>query len=223
MGVTAATGQLADNHDIISVTTDTDVTQGDVVVRSERRIVESGAKVANSQLFAVQPNGPIENRLQKIETALNDILNRMATLDLEMEHFGVGTEEKLRNIVGKLSKREDESERRIEVIEGIVRQQVEHHVVSHIEDRLADHEAGIKADLQETVNDIADHIDRQVDTIEKHKEQVGSFVVNEAEKILGSMGGGGWKMPFYFLLILVLGGLGSGYYYFQQFKKKHFL
>jgi mannose-binding lectin 2 len=226
MGITASTGQLGDNHDIISVSTDTDTRRGAAVVSAEKRIVEGGAKVLpGARLFPQNPNGPVEARLLKIENAINDILKSMADVDLEMEHFGVDTEEKLKNIIGKLSKREDEAERRLEVIEGIVRDQVEHHVVSHIEDRLADHEAGIKADLQETVNDIADHIDRQVDSMEKHKDDTASYVRDAAETLAGNLdgAGGSWKMPFYFLLVVVLASVGAGFHYFQQFKKKHFL
>ncbi len=226
MGVTASTGQLGDNHDILSVTSDTDVRRGASLVQQEKRIIESGVKVLpTAKLFVPNPNGPVEARLLKIENAINDIMIRMEKFDLEVDHFGVDTEEKLKNIIGKLSKREDEAERRIDVIENIVREQVEHHVVSHIEDRLADHEAGIKADLQETVNDIADHIDRQVDNIERHKDEVGTYVKETADAVLGNISGAGgsWKLPFYFLLILVIGSMGAGFHYFQQFKKKHFL
>ena len=226
MGLTASTGQLGDNHDIISVTTDTDIRRGEAIVNAEKRIVEGGSKVLpGARLFPQNPNGPVEARLLKIENALNEVMRSLENVDLEMEHFGVDTEEKLKNIIGKLSKREDDAERRLEVIEGIVRDQVEHHVVSHIEDRLADHEAGIKADLQETVNDIADHIDRQVDTMEKHKDDTATYVRDAAETIAGNLdgAGGSWKMPFYFLLLVVLASMGAGFYYFQQFKKKHFL
>ena len=226
MGITASTGQLGDNHDIISVSSDTDVRKGVAFMAQEKRILESGNKIAPvTNIFPSNPNGPVEARLLKIEKAINDIMLNMDKLGLEIDHFGVDTDEKIKNIIGKLSKREDEAERRLDVIEHIVREQVEHHVVSHIEDRLADHEAGIKADLQETVNDIADHIDRQVDVIERHKDEVGTYVKETADNVLGNLSGSGgaWKVAFFFQLVLFVVVAAGLYHQIVKIKKSHFL
>lgn len=223
MGISASTGSLADNHDIISIQTDSDPARGMSLMTHEKQIIDNGAdKLPQARLYTAMPNGAVEPRLQKIENTLNDILIRLQKMDQEMEHADVDAEEKIKNIVGKLAQRETESERRIEVIESIVREQVEHHVSTHVEDRLADHELSIKEDLQHTVNDIADHIDKQVDSMEEHKNTL-SASIDEVAQFAGKAGGGGWQMPFYFLLALVIVSLGAGYYYFEQFKKKHYL
>ena len=227
IGLTASTGQLADNHDVISLDVDSDSRQGLARVQNEKEYVERAgvnAKLPEERLYETNPTSPAEQRLLNIENALNKIMVRMQKMDLEFEHTGVSFEERIKNIIGKLSKREDESERRLDMIESIVKQSVSEHIDMHLDDRLHDHAENLRADLEGTVQDIASHIDKQVDSLTAQKEDTKRSMADMNAK-LGVVveTGSSWKIPFFILLFLVIAGLVAGFQFRQTLLKKHFL
>jgi len=227
LGVTSSTGQLADNHDVLSVEVDTDLNAMDSQVMSEKaaadQIKSQGqvAKLPEKVMYEVTPNTPVESRLIKIEQTLNDILVKLGKMELEVEHNGVAAQEKIKNIIGKLSKREDDAEKRIEQIEVLVKQTVGEHIDMHLEDRLADHGEQLRLDVHHTVTDIADHVALAAEAISAEKE---SLKVQFNDLVNQSIAqGGSWKTPFFLLFLVIAAGAVAFYRFRQTLLKKHFL
>jgi lectin, mannose-binding 2 len=109
IGFTGTTGQLADNHDILSLEafSDDDVMHLAEMNRTSKRHFNSGAGM------------PIEDRLHRLEEAMNTLLEKMEYNEHHLEHELVSIDDHLKSMVGKLEKKEDESESRIEVIEQV--------------------------------------------------------------------------------------------------------
>jgi len=227
LGVTSSTGQLADNHDIISVEVDTDLSGQDSKVISEKaaadQIKNEGrvAKLPDKVLYESTSNLATDQRLAKIEHTLNSILVRLEQMDLETEHSGVAAQEKIRNIIGKLSKREDDAEKRIEHIEMLVKESVGEHIDMHLEDRLANHGEQIRLDVHHTMTDLADHVHTTAESISAEKEKLQAQFGDLVNKTME--GGGGWKIPFLFLLLVIIAGAIGFYQFRQTLLKKHFL
>ena len=70
VGLTASTGQLADNHDLISYITDSDTMAHD-------NIVTSGESDKEKTYFAVQESSDTTARFARIEQTLNTIMKRL--------------------------------------------------------------------------------------------------------------------------------------------------
>ena len=207
MGITASTGQLADNHDVLSVISNTDIQQGQQMIDTEKMFVEKGGSAATLAVdpFPPIPNSPMEARVIRMEDAIRDIFARVGKLELEAEHNEISSSEKIGNIIGKLSKREDESERRIDVIEQVVREKIAEHFDFQLEGRLAEHTDSLRADIEETVSNIAEHIDVHVADLRTKGEQYTADASSLKDK-MGELAGGhsGWGMSVYFLLIVIL-------------------
>lgn len=109
IGFTGTTGQLADNHDILSLEafSDDDVMHLAEMNRTSKRHFNSGAGM------------PIEDRLHRLEEAMNTLLEKMEYNDHHLEHELVSIDDHLKSMVGKLEKKEDESQSRIGVIEQV--------------------------------------------------------------------------------------------------------
>jgi len=235
LGVSASTGQLADNHDVISVEVDTDLSGEDSKVMTEKASADAAkgqglaVKLPDKVMYEVTPNVPVETRLKKIESTLNDILVKLAKMDMELEHTGVTAMEKINNIVGKLSKREDVSESRIEEIEHLIKRSVSEHIDVHLEDRLSDHSEQLRLSVQDTVTDVADHVDRAHAMMNKEKETLYDHLRYTRELIEGpkfqnlGKGDGAWKIPFVLITVVIIAALGAFYQFRQTLLKKHFL
>ena len=231
LGFSSSTGQLADNHDVISVEVSTDVSGEDSKVASEKSVADAAkkeglvAKLPEKVLFEVTPNVAVDIRLNKIETTLNNILVKLAKMDLELEHTIVDAQEKIKNLIGKISKREDASEARIDEISRIIKQYVGEHLADHLEDRLADHSEQLRLSVQDTVTDIADHMDRTYATLNKEKDGLYDHLKYTRELVEGGLlkQDSSWKIPFLIILVLVIGGLVAFWRFRQVLLKKHFL
>ena len=143
IGITASTGQLADNHDVISLVTYSDSTA----------MVQAQEALSAKKRFEVDPNMPIDQRVARyvggtlkrffitdislftslpfflrvfivfslislrIEGVVDEMLGRLEHLDLHVEHELAAVSDKLGNLLAKLEKREDKAEQRIDSLE----------------------------------------------------------------------------------------------------------
>jgi hypothetical protein len=224
MGITASTGSLGDNHDVFSVSTDTNVHSSTSVVANEKRMIAGGLeKLPVSRLYSQNPNGPVEARLLSIENTLNDILIRLQEIDLHHEHSSVDSMEKIKNIVGKLSKREDKAEIRLEKLEQMVEDQVREHLDEHqneIDLLLESRTHEIKNEIQSTFDEVAESIEDHETKFENHKKRTAKHLENIAGNMAkGTGNSSSWQMPFYFLLFLVLGGGIAIYLWIADLKR----
>lgn len=76
LGITGTTGQLSDNHDVISLST-----------FSDAQVMEAHEAVSSSKkLYETAPEQPPEERLLRLEETVNAILEKLEVLQHHMEH-----------------------------------------------------------------------------------------------------------------------------------------
>lgn len=147
IGLSASTGQLADNHDVLSL-----------LSYSDFKVMETEeAAQAEKKLFDVAPNLGIGDRLSRyvclssinialatctgrqnqlkpllrvtyffvnvfrLENAIHEIRSAQAVLDHHLEHELASVKDHIDTLVSKLDKREDKAETRITGLEEIVK------------------------------------------------------------------------------------------------------
>ena len=115
VGITGTTGALADNHDIISLSTYSDF----------RAMVQLEAEKDEKRLFSSSGGEGVETRLQRIEEAINTILEKMGVSDHRLEHELAGVDDHINSLLGKLEARETTAEGKIGELEKVVKGQVE--------------------------------------------------------------------------------------------------
>jgi mannose-binding lectin 2 len=109
IGVTATTGQLADNHDIIYLKTSSDATQIDQV--------EEEAKIH----FALDEDLSTPDKFNRLVEVTNKLIDAHETLDHHVEHQLASVVDHIKNLISKLEKREDKSETRLTNLEDIIK------------------------------------------------------------------------------------------------------
>ena len=109
IGFTGTTGQLADNHDILSLEafSDDEVMQSVEMNRTSKRHFNLGVGLT------------IEDRLHRLEEAANSILEKFEYNDHHLEHELVSVDDHLKTMVGKLETKEENAEARIAEIEKV--------------------------------------------------------------------------------------------------------
>mmetsp|Transcript_44888 Transcript_44888/g.122979 ORF Transcript_44888/g.122979 Transcript_44888/m.122979 type:complete len:207 (-) Transcript_44888:860-1480(-) len=106
IGVTASTGQLADNHDVISLTTFSDL------VKHE----QSEALVLSTPSFE-KGDGISQERFERIEDTMSKILDKLEYLEHHTEHELMAVEDHIKVSTSKLQAQEAISEGRIDELE----------------------------------------------------------------------------------------------------------
>eukprot|EP01035_Chromulina_nebulosa_P019165 gene19165-25009_t len=115
VGITATTGQLADNHDVISLTSYSDY---EVMEKVEE-------EKDNKRLFESFPGKDFDERITRLEETMNDVLTKFNVLDHHIEHEFVAANDHIDNMIAKLNSKEESAETRIEDLESLVKKQVE--------------------------------------------------------------------------------------------------
>lgn len=109
IGVTATTGQLADNHDIIYLKTSSDAALIDQV--------EEEAKIH----FALDEDLSTPDKFNRLVEVTNKLIDAHETLDHHVEHQLASVVDHIKNLISKLEKREDKSETRLTNLEAIIK------------------------------------------------------------------------------------------------------
>lgn len=195
VGLTASTGQLADNHDIISLSAflDSDPAELDAVELS----------AANKRLFPTGDDLSGNERILRLENAINDILVKLDFFDHHTEHEFASVNDHILNMLGKIEKREDKSETRIDTIEENIRNNVE----GALKMRITAVENQIKA------------------TVDNKLRNMNTDIASKMESTLkeASNSSGGWKLPFLILVVFIAAAGVGLYLYYQHLKKIHLL
>lgn len=193
IGMTATTGQLADNHDIISLLS------YDTVVDKKTGLMDQEDKESkNRSIFEIIPELTDIERLIRLEEAVNTILTKIEYLDHHFEHEIIAVSDGIDNVINKLAKREDTSESRLEGLEGFVKKEIEGTLTS----RLVALEQNIKGNVERTINSKISAVDN------KMKEMKEDNVVSNSS--------GSWKKPFFFLFLLIVGGVVAVYFFLSR-------
>jgi mannose-binding lectin 2 len=138
LGITAATGQLSDNHDILSLVTyvDQEVMEKEELIRNSKTVYEVSPK-----------NTTPEDRMIRLETAMNKILNKIEFMDHHYEHHFATNSDHIDHVKAKLDNRENSAESRIEELESLIHKKVS----SSMTDKLSDLESELKSKMDEKV------------------------------------------------------------------------
>ena len=154
LGVTATTGQLADNHDVLSLLTYGDSSQMEdseaMAAKEHKALFELSpaieAKTITQGVYA-DNSAKISEYLVQIQDKINFIMNRLEFLDHHMEHEFASIDDNIDNLVGKLEKRESTSETRLESLEDIVKREIE----GSLNERLENIEKELKITVERKV------------------------------------------------------------------------
>jgi mannose-binding lectin 2 len=192
IGVTASTGQLADNHDVLSIVSFSDI------ARHETFLEQTDAAPAFERGLGFN-----KERFERLEDKVSELQEKLDFLHHKMEHELASIEDHIKVTTSKLSAQEAISEGRIDEIEKSIK-------------------SSITNDVQGSINMLSNNMDEQL--LDRIKNVEGVL----HEKITESMDGavanmGGWKLPFFFLLIIMIIGAFSLYKWYEKLKKTHML
>lgn len=155
---------------------------------------------------------------------MNSFLKLHETLEHHVEHQFASVSDNIKNLIGKLEKREDKSESRLENLEALIKQVSQNrdilvlasfHILKEVDGtldkRLTSLEMQMKGSVERKMNNIESSLDRKMSTME---EKASTIVTTNA---------GSWKLPFLFLLVIITAaGIGL-YFFYKSLLKKHLL
>ncbi len=211
IGLTASTGQLADNHDVISMVTDSDPRKGDEIREGE----------ADKKYYDA-PQGigiGVEERLAALEKTMNNLMSTIEHQELHTEMEMASIDDKIGNILGKLGAREDRSESRLEDIESIIAEKLD----TEVGKRLQDHEERQDQRIIRTIGSLQDKVDSKIEGSMYDVKNIIEALPSGGGDSGGGGGDGSWKLPFLFLLLVVVGAAIGAYRFYKNLQKKHFL
>lgn len=192
IGITGSTGQLADNHDVISLVTFTDAekhAEHEAIVLSSRKFERGSGSEGND----------LEERLGRLEDAVDRVLAKLSYIEHHTEHELASVEDHMKVTVSKLQSQEAISEGRLDELEKKVLNSVQGSIGEQV-DRSVDH--------------IVANQMGKVENLLKDKIQ------NTVSKTVSNMSG--WKWPFFFLLLIMGGGFfGMQQWYKKELRKTH--
>ena len=160
IGISASTGQLADNHDILSVETEDGEGNPDNVAVSESKVVKELEEEETSAFRTMMAKRSInpsmltaqENAIVRVMEAV-DQRRRLdiSKLKRELEHRIVSVDESLNNMIKKLQQSSDISESRIFDIEQTLKRDVQSSINTKLEKRVKAIEDVFDTHLKEAV------------------------------------------------------------------------
>lgn len=146
-----------------------------------------------------------KERFLRLEAAVNQMVEKHTTLDHHVEHQFVSVDDHLANMIGKLEKREDKSEGRIENLEAEVKKQLD----ENLETRLNRLELQMNGNLNRKVRGLESNLNKQFE--------------DSIAASLSTAGAGGWKMPFLAVVAVLVAAAIGLFVFYQKLKKRHIL
>jgi mannose-binding lectin 2 len=201
IGVTASTGQLADNHDVLSL-----VTYADIEAHG-RELVLAKENPSHRSWLAGSEEMPVvgEARFKRLEDKVSELLEKLDFLQHHLEHELASVEDHNKVTISKLQSQEAVSEGRI----------------TELEQRLSE---SIGTDLHGRMGQLSSNMNEEVVRRIAAVETVMHGKINDSiEAVAANVSGGGWKLPFLFLTICMGGGAFALYKWYRQLKKTHML
>jgi len=156
IGITASTGQLTDNHDVVSL-----------ITYSDDDVPEESDSSQNLPLFSLDADAPLEKHLIEVEKAISDILSQLDLLQHHLEHEIISAQDGIKAGIEKLQSQEEDSEGRITKLEKKVVSQIS----SSVDDRLARLEQILDQSIIAKISKIESDLENKV--TEKIMKSVG--------------------------------------------------
>ena len=195
LGITASTGQLADNHDVLAL-----------AVYSDKEVHEEVESEREGEEKFEVGSGFSEDRFVRIEQQINSLLSKFDFLEHHLEHELVAVDDHVRTTVEKLGKQESAAEKRIDVLES--------QVLSNVESSLTDRIANLEGAMRDAVQ-------KRMKSVEQ--STVNTITATVSDKLKAMPSGGGWTKPFLFLVVVDVIAFALVYKWYQKFKKDHLL
>jgi len=168
IGLSASTGQLVDNHDVLSF-----------VTYSDYQFMEQYEEnLRNSAKLNFDKNAPLKDRFATIEAVIGRILEKLDFYQKNFEHDLISIEDDMDIAISKLRAQEDAVEKRIKILEETAINQIG----ATVEKRIEKLETLIDRSILSKLTDLEIKLDSSLN------KQISEGVE------LAS----GWKIPFFF-------------------------
>jgi lectin, mannose-binding 2 len=213
LGLTATTGQLADNHDMISL----QLSLGDTVTADK-----SGGGDAPAMISTGQPRFDVAARTAA-QSEVAKLKQEMLDMHHELEHHMDKIYDGLQNAVKKL----EESERKVEDRVAEIERRLQERIAAHVQDKLEDVvrskvddrvDAKVGQAVSRSVNDAVESARRGVESSLLTARELGERMQSQLDDIksFASSTSAGW--PWWQWLVVVLGVLAVGVGIFFAFQ-----
>lgn len=210
VGMTATTGQLADNHDVISLSSYSD--------SKVMEILESSKAIDSKRYYPLIPSEPIENRINRLEDAANELYSKFAFFDHHVEHEIVAVNDHIESVILKLKNREDGAEQRIVNLEEIVRKEVE----GTINSRIKAIEVSLDRNMDQKIHRKTNMLEQKLDSrTAETAAAAGMASAGSSESGVGICPCS--SMPFYLSILFNVLACLWFFYLFRVLSKKHHL
>jgi len=193
LGVSASTGQLADNHDVLALD-----------VYSDKQVHNEVENELGDQPLFAPGEGVSTERFDRIEAALDQLLAKFEHLQHHLEHELVAVDDHVRTTIDKLAKQERSAEDRIETLE----LKLTESVTDSVTERVAALEIAMRDAVQKRVKAV------EQTTLDKVHKTVGDHL---------KVSGRGWTWGFIFLVAVDVVAAVAVYKWYVKFKKSHLL
>eukprot|EP00518_Triparma_eleuthera_P016576 CAMPEP_0197547178 /NCGR_PEP_ID=MMETSP1320-20131121/1581_1 /TAXON_ID=91990 /ORGANISM="Bolidomonas sp., Strain RCC2347" /LENGTH=411 /DNA_ID=CAMNT_0043106895 /DNA_START=158 /DNA_END=1393 /DNA_ORIENTATION=+ len=167
----------------------------------------TGALADNHDIIALQVHtSHSEAKVHAVEQhETYQSADELQVLVHDLEHQLTSIYEKLQNTISKLQKQEDMIEDRVKLLESTVLTGVE----SKMERRITNLEKQLDRKVQRTVNKAQKSTQDEIDNMKEYAEKISD--------------NSGWRMPFFFLMLVVIGVGIMGYRHYRYLIKSHLL
>ena len=145
LGITASTGQLADNHDVLALS-------------SYDRVDDAEAAAEDARYRLAR--APLAEQHGEDQVAI--LRSQLETLHTELEHQLSAMHEALQNSIRKLREQEEAAEARIAVLEGKLAGRIEAHVEARVERVTAQVRQNISSSVSQQIYHVQSAIDSTV-------------------------------------------------------------
>ncbi|KAJ8603710.1 hypothetical protein CTAYLR_000197 [Chrysophaeum taylorii] len=170
LGISASTGQLADNHDVLSLD-----------VFSDKEVHNEVESEMISEPNFAPGEGVSPARFERIEAQIDQLIGRLEHLQHHLEHEMVAVDDHVRTTVDKLAKQEQAAETRIEALED--------KVTSSVEDSLSQRISNLENAMRDAVQQRMKKVEQT--TIAKITDTVGKELKGKGRR---------WTLGFLFLV-----------------------
>lgn len=191
--MTASTGELSDNHDILEFIVSEPNKLDQMLLESEE---EKNAPLVDFDTSQEISSSDVADQVVFLAEQVKELKSQISTLDHKLEHKVETIDQNLKEMIAKLRVEEKGAENRI----------------AELEKRTTD--AWSKR-LEERVSDIDM---RTTGTIENRLRVLERRIDRKVEKSKGEAGG--WKWPLIFLFLLVLGFMGWNFYSMRKLNRR---
>ena len=207
-GVTAATGQMTDNHDVMSLQVWKGIVDVDVYDEQSPLDVAADWETGDAKV-----DNAIRAAVSSLEARLSE---RIQKLEHHLEHQLVAVQEDLVDMVKEVDAKENVAEQRLKDVQQALRRGLASEVGSKMSTQVESRLAVLELQLADSMKE---HVASNVADVRSDLAGVRSRAEEAAR--LSAEAGGGWFLPFC-VLLAVCGGVGFYAWRMQQkLRKSH--